>query len=63
LSKPLEVAEPALPAVFAVDKKLFDPAAVPRGNATLFLRNGSVASYGIGTKVPSGGNTPYETSA
>jgi uncharacterized protein DUF1553/uncharacterized protein DUF1549 len=29
LSKPLEIVEPALPAVFAVDKKLFDPASVP----------------------------------
>ncbi|MBI3875731.1 MAG: DUF1553 domain-containing protein [Verrucomicrobia bacterium] len=31
LSKPLEVIAPALPAVFAVDKKLFDPAAAPAG--------------------------------
>ena len=29
LSKPLEVVEPALPAIFAADKKLFDPAARP----------------------------------
>jgi len=29
LSKPLEVVPPALPAVFAVDKKAFDPASVP----------------------------------
>ena len=29
LSKPLEVVEPALPAIFAVDKNLFDPASAP----------------------------------
>jgi hypothetical protein len=29
LSKPLEVVEPALPAVFGADKKSFDPASVP----------------------------------
>ena len=29
LSKPLEVVEPALPAVFAMDKSAYDPAAVP----------------------------------